>query len=95
MAGPVTFDVNTSTGKLEFYLKKESIRPLVGKMWNTEEGRKVLEKHLKDAKREIRSEVAELEPEGMPAIMTIEEDETFKIDEEDADPEVLAKLIAA
>ena len=40
-------------------------------------------------------EVAQLEPEGMRAIMTIEEDETFKIDEEDADPEVLAKLIAA
>jgi hypothetical protein len=92
VAGPVTFDINRETGKLEFYLKKESICPLAGKMWNTDEGQIVLAKHLEDAKREIRREVAELEPEALKAIMTIEEDETFKIDEEDCDPEVLAKF---
>ncbi len=91
-AGPVTFDINRDTGKLEFWLKKEALCPLAGKMWNSEEGRTMFAKHLRDAKGEIRQLVKDLEPEALRAILTIGEDETFKIDEEDADPSVLEKL---
>jgi len=90
VAGPVTFDVNLQTKKLELYLKMECICPLAGKMWT--KGKAELAKHLEDAKREIRRCVKELEPEAMKTILKIEEDETFKIYEEDLDEEVYKKL---
>jgi hypothetical protein len=89
VAGPVTFDVNLKTGKIEWYLKMEKICTLAGAMFSDKE---VLQKHLESAKREIRGLLRELDAEALRAILKIEEPETFKIDEEKVEKEVLHKL---
>lgn len=89
VAGPITFDVNTKTGMVEWYLKMEKICPLAGAMYKN---KAVLERHLESAKREIRRLLRELDDEALRAILRIEEPETFKIGEEKAEKEVLRKL---
>lgn len=89
VAGPITFDVNTKTGMVEWYLKMEKICPLAGAMYKN---KAVLERHLESAKREIRRLLRELDAEALRAILRIEEPETFKIGEEKAEKEVLRKL---
>jgi Fe-S-cluster containining protein len=89
VAGPVTFDVNTGTGKIEWYLKTEEACPLAGVMARD---KAMLEKHLEAARREIQRLLRELSPEALRAIIRIEEPETFKIGEEDAGGDLLSKL---
>ncbi|MGB9741382.1 MAG: YkgJ family cysteine cluster protein [Candidatus Bathyarchaeia archaeon] len=91
VAGPITFDVNLKTGKVEWYLKMEKICPLAGVMFKN---REVLQNHLESAKREIRRLLRELDAEALRAILKIEEPETFKIGEEPAEKEVLHKLVS-
>jgi Fe-S-cluster containining protein len=81
VAGPITFDVNPKTKKLEYYLKMNEICPLAGKIYTLKNG--TLQKHLASAKREIRRLVLEIEPESLKAILKIEEPDTFKVDEEE------------
>nr|MDO8098633.1 YkgJ family cysteine cluster protein [Candidatus Njordarchaeota archaeon] len=90
VAGPMTFDINSRRGKLEYYLKLGKICPLAGRMQKA--GATVLEKHMKSAKREIRRVVRDLEPGALRAILRIEEPDTFKVDEEKLEEEVLRKL---
>jgi Fe-S-cluster containining protein len=93
VAGPITFDINPKTQKLEYYLKTEKICPLAGKMHRTDAAA-VLKKHMKSAKREIRRVVSDLEPEALRTILKIEEPDTFKVEEEKLEEEVLKKLFA-
>jgi len=90
VAGPITFDINMSTRKIEWYLKKEEICPLAGILYKN---RDALLKHLESAKKEIFRLVRELDSEALRAILKIEESETFKIDEEDVTDDILNKLI--
>jgi Fe-S-cluster containining protein len=90
VAGPITFDINAKTGKLEYYLKLEKICPLGGKMRKANTA--ALKKHMRSAKREIRRVVRDLEPEALRNILKIEEPDTFKVDEEKLEGEVLRKL---
>ena len=92
VAGPITFDVNLKTGKVEWYLKMENICPLAGAMFRNKE---TLQKHLETAKREIHRLLRELDAEALKAILKIEEPDTFKIGEEPAEKEVLCKLGSA
>lgn len=78
VAGPITFDVNPKTGKIEWYLKMEKICPLAGKLYRNT---KMLETHLKSAKKEILRLIRQLDAKALNAILKIEEPETFKIDE--------------
>lgn len=78
VAGPITFDINSKTGKIEWYLKTEKICPLAGKLCKDPN---MLEIHLKSAKREILRLIRQLDPKALNAILKIEEPETFKIDE--------------
>ena len=89
-AGPVTFDINTKTQKIEWHLKKETTCPLAGRLYQDEER---LRKHLELAKKEIRKLVRELDAEALRAILKIEEPETFKIDEESVEEDVLGNLV--
>jgi hypothetical protein len=89
VAGPITFDINTETGKIEWFLKMEKICPLAGILYRDQE---TLNKHLKSAKRELLQLVRDLEAESLRAILKIEEPDTFKIDEDKLDKEVLSKL---
>lgn len=89
VAGPITFDINTQTQKIEWHLKKESICPLAGKL----QGDKArLGEHLTLAKNEINRLVKGLDAEALRAILKIEEPDTFKIAEDNAENLVLSKL---
>jgi Fe-S-cluster containining protein len=81
VAGPITFDFNPKTKKVEYFLKMEKICPLAGRIYEAKGG--TLEKHLESARREIRRLLADIEPEALKAILKIEEPDTFKIYEED------------
>lgn len=88
-AGPVTFDVNLKTGEIEWFLKTEKICPLAGVLYKN---KWELQSHLESARRELFKLVNDLDAEALQAILKIEEPDTFKIGEDDLNPEVLAKL---
>jgi hypothetical protein len=84
IAGPITFDINMSKRRIEWFLKREKICALAGILSKNEE---LLKKHLKSAKKEIFRLINELDSEALKAILKIEEPETFKIDEDKIDKE--------
>lgn len=91
VAGPITFDINLATQKIEWYLKTETICPLAGKLYKN---KKQFQKHLETAKREILQLIRELDPSALQAILKIDEPETFKIDEDEIDKNVFDKLLS-
>ena len=90
VAGPITFDINTKTQKIEWHLKKETICPLAGRLYADKER---LKKHQTLAKREILRLVKELDTEALRTILKIEEPETFRIGENSIEKAVLTKLV--
>ncbi|MEM3090635.1 MAG: YkgJ family cysteine cluster protein, partial [Candidatus Bathyarchaeia archaeon] len=89
VAGPITFDINTKTGKIEWYLKMEKICPLAGIMYSDKD---LLAKHFEVARKEILQLVRELSSKALKTILKREEPDTFKIAEEKIESEVLNKL---
>lgn len=89
VAGPITFDINVRTGKIEWYLKMEKICSLAGIVSRNE---KLLQKHLVSAKREILRLVQQLDRSDLKAILKRDEPETFKIDEDKISEEILRKI---
>lgn len=89
VAGPITFDINLKTGKIEWFLKMEKICLLAGVL---NRDKTAMEKHMKSAKSEILGLVCDLDPLALRAILTIEEPDTFKIGEDNLDSKVIAKL---
>jgi len=89
VAGPITFDINVKTGKIEWYVKMDTLCQLAGIVYRN---KTLLEEHLKSAKREILRLVMELDPGDLKAILQKAEHETFKIAEETVDRKVLQKL---
>jgi Fe-S-cluster containining protein len=89
VAGPITFDINKKTKRIEWYIKMEKTCQLAGVVYKS---RKVLLKHLKSAKKELRRLLNELDSEALIAILKKEEPETFKIGEDSVDEEILDKL---
>jgi Fe-S-cluster containining protein len=88
-AGPVTFDINLRTRKIEWFLKKGEICALAQKLYDN--GNQ-LKEHLDVAKAEILRLVCELDSDALKAILKIEEPQTFKIGEDDLPKEALEKL---
>jgi hypothetical protein len=88
-AGPVTFDINFSTGKVEWFLKKNEICTYAGKLYGDKEAFK---KHFDVAKQQLTQLICELDPEELKVIVKIPEPETFKIGEDDLPIAVLRKL---
>ena len=89
VAGPITFDLNLRTGKIEWFVKMDRICPLAGSVYRN---KKLLQRHLESAKREILRLVAQLTPEELKAILKKDEPETFKIEEDPLEKELLHKL---
>lgn len=89
VAGPITFDINLKTKKVELFLKKGTICAFAQKLYEDEERFKV---HLRAAQLEIMQLISELEGQALSAIIKIPEPETFKVAENDLPQEVLAKL---
>jgi len=89
VAGPITFDINVETGRIEWFVKMDRICQLAGVVYRDKE---LLQKHLESARKEILRLVKELDPEALKAILKKEEPETFKIGEENIGNETLKKL---
>lgn len=89
VAGPFTFDVNLKTGKIEWFVKMDRICQLAGAVY---QDKKLLRKHLENAKKEVLRLVTQLAAEELKTILKKDEPETFKIDEDDLEKQVLRKL---
>ncbi len=88
-AGPVTFDINRQTGKVEWYLKNSDICALAEMLSKNYD---MFREHFKVAREEILQLICELDAETLQAILKIEEPQTFKIGEDDLPREVMEKL---
>jgi hypothetical protein len=89
VAGPVTFDVNFSTRKVEWFLKKGEICALAATLHSN---RVAFKKHFEIAKKQLTQLICELDPEELRTIAKIDEPQTFKIGEDDLPLEVIKKL---
>lgn len=89
VAGPVTFDINLQTGKIEWWLKTKKICPLADSL---NEQKPILRKHISSAKREILQLVHDLDAEALRAVLTVEEPDTVKIEEDVLDSRIVSWL---
>ncbi len=90
VAGPITFDINAETGKIEWFIKMDRICQLAGAVY---QNKHLVQKHLASAKREVVRLVAQLTVEELKAILKKDEPETFKIEEDDFEKELLRKVL--
>ena len=88
-AGPVTFDINRHTQKLEWYLKTAEVCALAKTLYGNDN---LFREHFKVAKKEILRLICELDSKALQAILKIEEPQTVKIGEDDLPEEVIEKL---
>jgi hypothetical protein len=88
-AGPVTFDINFSTKKVEWFLKKPEICAFAGVLYSD---KAAFKDHFEVAKKELTHLIRELDPEELRVILKIEEPHTFKIGEDDLPSEVVRKF---
>ena len=88
-AGPVTFDINLTTRKIEWFLKKVSICRFAPKL---REKQVQFSEHFEVAKEEITRLICNLETEELLAILKISEPETIKIGENELPRAIIHKL---
>jgi uncharacterized protein len=88
-AGPITFDINFKTKKVEYFLKKSEICAYAGELYKN---KAAFNDHFEVAKKEIMRLIEELEPDELRVLMKIEEPQTFKVGEDNLPIEVVRKL---
>ncbi len=88
-AGPITFDINRHTRKVEWYLKTTEICALAQAL---RENDTAFKEHFQVAKSELLQLIRELDSKALEAILKIEEPQTVKIGEDDLPKEAKAKL---
>jgi Fe-S-cluster containining protein len=88
-AGPITFDINFKTKKLEYFLKKAEICALAGVL---HENPVMFRAHFEAAKPEIKQLVEQLSADELRVIVKIPEPDTFKVGEDDLSAAVIKKL---
>jgi len=88
-AGPVTFDINLCTKKVEWFLKKPEICAFAGVLFSN---KAAFKGHFEVAKKELTRLIHELDSEELRVIIKIEEPHTFKIGEDDLPTDVARKL---
>ena len=88
-AGPITFDINFKTKKVEWFLKKSEICAYAGVLYKN---KVAFKDHFEVAKKEIMRLIRELDADELRVLMKIEEPQTFKVGEDDLPVEVVRKL---
>lgn len=78
IAGPITFDMNTTTNMIEWYLKQSTICPLAGYLAQNPQ---MIHLHLARAKTAIQRLIRQLSATELASILQIDEPETFQIAE--------------
>ncbi len=89
VAGPVTFDINFSTKKVEWFLKKSELCAFAGELYGDNAAFK---KHLEAAKKELTELIRQLDASELRALTRIVEPQTFKVGEDDLPFDVAKKL---
>jgi hypothetical protein len=88
-AGPVTFDINRRTRKVEWYLKASEVCALAKALRGDDN---LFKAHFRAAREEILRLIRELDSEALQAILRKEEPQTVKIGEEDLPAATMEKL---
>jgi len=88
-AGPVTFGIDFSTKKVEWFLKKSEICALAAMLYSDEVAFK---RHFEAAKKQLMQLICELDPEEIRSIVKIDEPQTFKVGEDNLPFEAVKKL---
>ena len=88
-AGPVTFDINLRSHKVEWFLKKTEVCALAKRLCENEA---LLKEHFKVARAELLQLIREFDAKALRAILLIEEPQTFKIGEDELPKEAMQKL---
>ena len=88
-AGPVTFDINSRTQKIEWFLKTAALCSFAEKLYQDD---KQFKAHFEVAKAEILRLIRSLDADALQAILRIDEPQTFKISENTLPKEVIVKL---
>lgn len=88
-AGPITFDINFKTKKIEYFLKKSEICAYACDLFKN---KAAFETHFEVAKKEIMQLVKELSADELHELTKIDEPQTFKVGEEDLPASVVKKL---
>lgn len=88
-AGPITFDINRRTKKIEWFLKTRELCLFAGKLFDTPEK---LAQHLEVAKKDIMTLICNLDSEALRTILARDEPQTFKIGEDSLPKKVSVKL---
>ncbi len=89
-AGPITFDINLLTGKVEWFIKKSEICALAETLLRNPSR---LRAHFEIAKKELTRLISELDATSIQAVLRIEEPQTDRIGENRLPEEILDKLI--
>ena len=88
-AGPITFDINFKTKKVQYFLKKSEICAYAGELFKH---KPAFNDHYEVAKKEIMRLIKELSADELRELMKIDEPQTFKVGEDDLPVEVVKKL---
>jgi Fe-S-cluster containining protein len=89
VSGPITFDINFSTKKVEWFLKKSELCAFAGILYND---KSAFVNHFDVAKKQLTQLICQLDADELLAIVKIEEPQTFKVGEDDLSPKVAKKL---
>ena len=89
VAGPITFDINFGTKKIEWFLKKSELCAFAGILYKN---KAAFNDHLEIAKQKLTQLISQLNADELRAIVKIDEPQTFKIGEDNLPLEVIRKL---
>jgi len=89
VSGPITFDINFKTKKVEWFLKISSLCAYAGGLYKN---KVAFEEHFEVAKKQISALIRQLSADELRAIVKIDEPQTFKVGEDDLPSEVVKKL---
>lgn len=89
VSGPITFDINFKTKKVEWFLKTSSLCAYAGDLFKN---KAAFKKHFEAAKKQITALIKQLDSNELRAIVKIDEPQTFKVGEDDLPLDVIKKL---
>jgi Fe-S-cluster containining protein len=89
VSGPITFDINFKTTKVEWFLKKSELCAYAGVLYKD---KAAFKDHFEVAKKQITELIKQLSSDELRAIVKIDEPQTFKVGEDDLPLEVAIKL---
>jgi Fe-S-cluster containining protein len=89
VSGPITFDINFKTKKVEWFLKTSELCAYAGGLYKN---KAAFKEHFEVAKKQISALIKQLSTDELRVIVKIDEPQTFKVGEDDLPTEVVKKL---